>query len=118
MAQNYVGSNNIPLLQANGQFGTRLAGGKDAASPRYIFTQLSTVTEKIFHPDDATLYTPLQDDGQYIEPASYIPVIPMLLVNGATGIGTGWSSQVPPHNPLDIIPVSYTHLTLPTIVGV
>lgn len=103
MAQDYVGSNNIPLLQANGQFGTRLMGGKDAASPRYIFTQLAETTEKIFHPADGPLYTPLKDDGQDIEPVCYLPVIPMLLVNGANGIGTGWSSQVPSHNPLDII---------------
>ena len=103
MAQEYVGSNNISLLRANGQFGTRLLGGKDAASPRYIFTQLSEITDKIFHPDDGPLYTPLKDDGQDIEPTCYLPVIPMLLVNGANGIGTGWSSQVPSHNPVDVI---------------
>lgn len=40
LAQNYVGSNNINLLQPIGQFGTRLHMGKDAASPRYIFTML------------------------------------------------------------------------------
>lgn len=40
LAQNFVGSNNINLLQPIGQFGTRLQGGKDAASPRYIFTKL------------------------------------------------------------------------------
>jgi DNA topoisomerase-2 len=103
MAQNYVGSNNIALLQPNGQFGTRLLGGKDAASPRYIFTQLGSLTEKLFRPEDMPLYEPLKDDGQYIEPKYYLPIIPMLLVNGANGIGTGWSSQVPPHNPIDII---------------
>lgn len=103
MAQNHVGSNNIHLLEPNGQFGTRLMGGKDAASPRYIFTQLSRLTELIFRAVDQPLYTPLEDDGQKIEPAFYTPVIPMLLVNGASGIGTGWSSQIPPHNPLDII---------------
>ena len=43
LAQNYVGSNNMNLLQPIGQFGTRLHGGKDAASPRYIFTQLRYV---------------------------------------------------------------------------
>jgi DNA topoisomerase-2 len=41
LAQNFVGSNNLNLLQPIGQFGTRLHGGKDAASPRYIFTMLS-----------------------------------------------------------------------------
>jgi len=105
MAQDFVGSNNIPLLQANGQFGTRLLGGKDAASPRYIFTQLAETTDKIYHPDDMPLYSPLKDDGQYIEPISYVPVIPMLIVNGANGIGTGWSSQIPSHNPKDVIAV-------------
>ncbi len=103
MAQDFVGSNNIPLLQANGQFGTRLLGGKDAASPRYIFTQLAGITDRIYHPDDMPLYSPLKDEGQFIEPTSYLPVIPMLLVNGANGIGTGWSSQIPPHNPKDVI---------------
>jgi len=103
MAQNYVGSNNIHLLEPNGQFGTRLMGGKDAASPRYVFTQLSNLTEIIYHPADAPLYTHLEDDGQEIEPAFYVPVLPMLLVNGSSGIGTGWSSVVPSYNPADII---------------
>mgnify|MGYP001280121399 CR=1 FL=1 len=103
MAQDYVGSNNINILMPNGQFGTRLMGGKDDASPRYIFTQLNPITEMIFHPSDSELYTYLEDDGQKIEPAFYLPVLPMLLVNGAAGIGTGWSTSIPPFNPLDII---------------
>jgi DNA topoisomerase-2 len=48
MAQNYVGSNNINLLVPNGQFGSRNSGGKDHASARYIFTELSKVTRCIF----------------------------------------------------------------------
>lgn len=103
MAQDFVGSNNINLLMPNGQFGTRLMGGKDAASPRYIFTQLSETSEMLFRPEDAPLYTALEDDGQKIEPVFYVPVLPMLLVNGAAGIGTGWSSTIPSYNPLDII---------------
>jgi DNA topoisomerase-2 len=103
MAQNYVGSNNINLLAPNGQFGTRLLGGKDAASPRYIFTQLATATELIFRPEDAPLYEYLEDDGQSIEPAYYMPVLPMILVNGANGIGTGWSTTIPSYNPKDIV---------------
>jgi len=103
MAQNFIGSNNINLLMPNGQFGTRLMGGKDSASPRYVFTQLAPITELIYHPADAPLYTPLEDDGQKIEPAHYLPVIPMLLVNGGSGIGTGWSTTIPSFNPLEII---------------
>jgi DNA topoisomerase-2 len=103
MAQNYVGSNNINLLSPCGQFGTRLMGGKDAASPRYVFTKLEAVTRCIFHPDDDALLDYLDDDGQSIEPTFYVPIIPMALVNGSEGIGTGWSCSIPSYNPRDII---------------
>jgi DNA topoisomerase II len=103
MAQTFVGSNNIPLLHPAGQFGTRLLGGKDAASPRYIFTRLPQLTRLIFHPDDDALLGQLEDDGQKIEPKHYVPILPMVLVNGAEGIGTGWSSSVPMYNPRDIV---------------
>jgi DNA topoisomerase-2 len=103
MAQNYIGSNNINLLKPNGQFGTRLTGGKDAASPRYVFTQLNEITGHIFHPDDAALYEYMEEDGQTIEPSHYMPVLPMLLVNGSNGIGTGWSTTIHQYNPIDII---------------
>jgi DNA topoisomerase-2 len=103
MAQNFVGSNNLNLLEPIGQFGTRLQGGKDAASPRYIFTNLSSLARTIFHPKDDALLTYLNDDGQSIEPEWYIPVIPMLLVNGGEGIGTGWSTAIPNYNPNDIV---------------
>jgi DNA topoisomerase-2 len=95
MAQNFVGSNNLPLLSPNGQFGTRLAGGKDSASPRYIFTNLTEHARKVFPESDDPLLAAQFDDGLPIEPANYVPVIPTLLVNGVAGIGTGWSTSVP-----------------------
>jgi len=103
MAQNFVGSNNINLLTPSGQFGTRRMGGKDAASPRYIFTKLEPITRAIFHPDDDDLLAYQNEDGLRIEPEYYLPVIPMVLVNGASGIGTGWSCNVVNYNPRDII---------------
>uniref|UniRef100_A0A182VUE5 DNA topoisomerase 2 n=1 Tax=Anopheles minimus TaxID=112268 RepID=A0A182VUE5_9DIPT len=103
LAQNYVGSNNINLLYPGGQFGTRLTGGKDSASPRYIFTMLSALTRSIFHPLDDPLLEYQLDDNQRIEPVWYLPIIPMLLVNGADGIGTGWATKIPNHNPRDVI---------------
>lgn len=103
MASNYCGSNNVNLLTPSGQFGTRRMGGKDAASARYIFTKLEPITRAIFHPDDDKLLNYLKDDGASIEPEHYVPVIPMILVNGADGIGSGWSSSVPNYNPRDII---------------
>jgi len=103
MAQDFVGSNNLALLVPSGQFGTRLMGGKDAASPRYIFTRLANVTRAVFHPADDALLKYLDDDGLSVEPTWYMPVIPMVLVNGADGIGTGWATSVPTYNPRDII---------------
>jgi len=103
MAQSYCGSNNINLLFPSGQFGTRRMGGKDHASARYIFTKLEKITRAIFHPDDDALLTYLNDDGLSIEPEYYMPVIPMVLVNGSDGIGTGWSSTVQKYDPREIV---------------
>ncbi|KAJ3340537.1 DNA topoisomerase 2 [Gonapodya sp. JEL0774] len=103
LAQDFVGSNNISLMEPIGQFGTRAQGGKDAASTRYIFTSLSPVTRKIFHPADDALLNYLVDDGQSIEPEWYMPIIPMVLVNGSDGIGTGWSTLIPNYNPAEIV---------------
>ncbi|WVR06937.1 hypothetical protein IAU60_003973 [Kwoniella sp. DSM 27419] len=103
LAQNFVGSNNINLLSPNGQFGTRLAGGKDAASARYIFTEIPRITRAVFHPADEGLLNYLVEDGMSIEPDYYLPTVPLVLVNGADGIGTGWSTQIPNFNPVDIV---------------
>ena len=89
LAQDYVGSNNLNLLLPNGQYGTRDQGGKDHASARYIFTELSPFSRAIFNPADAPLLTYLKEDNDWIEPEYYMPVIPLVLVNGAEGIGTG-----------------------------
>ena len=99
MAQDFVGSNNIELLAPKGQFGARLQGGSDSASPRYIFTHLSELAFHIFNPLDNPLLEYNEDDGKKIEPHWYIPILPMILVNGSEGIGTGFSTKVPPHDP-------------------
>ncbi|XP_018321367.1 DNA topoisomerase 2 [Agrilus planipennis] len=103
LAQNFVGSNNINLLEPRGQFGTRLKGGKDCASARYIFTKMSPITRLIFHPQDDPLLQHEYDDNQKVEPVWYIPIIPMLLVNGAEGIGTGWMTKIPNYNPRELV---------------
>ena len=103
MAQNFVGSNNINLLEPNGQFGGRLQGGQDSASERYIFTQLNKLTRIIYRQEDDAVLSYNDDDGQMVEPIYYAPAIPMILVNGSKGIGTGFSTDVMPHNPLQII---------------
>ena len=103
LAQNYVGSNNINLFDPNGQFGTRLQGGKDSASERYIFTQLNKITRYIFPQKDDHILKYLDDDGLPVEPIYYAPIIPMILVNGSKGIGTGFSTEILSYNPETII---------------
>jgi len=103
MAQDFVGSNNINLLLPNGQFGTRLQGGKDSASERYIFTQLSPLTRLIYRKEDDPILEYLEDDGFPVEPRFYVPIIPMILVNGGKGIGTGFSTDILSYDPLMLV---------------
>ncbi|XP_029370168.1 DNA topoisomerase 2-beta isoform X4 [Echeneis naucrates] len=103
LAQNFVGSNNVNILQPLGQFGTRINGGKDAASPRYIFTMLSPLAKLLFPAVDSNLLKFLYDDNQKVEPEWYIPIIPLVLVNGAEGIGTGWACKIPNYDPREIV---------------
>jgi DNA topoisomerase-2 len=103
MAQTFVGSNNINLLVPAGQMGSRLLGGSDAASPRYIHTYLEPILKTIIKKEDDPILKRMDDDGLLVEPETYLPVLPLLLVNGALGIGTGYSTTIPPYNPADLV---------------
>jgi DNA topoisomerase-2 len=104
MAQTFLGSgNNLPLLAENGMFGSRHKGGADSAAPRYIHTELNPVVSKLFCKDDFPLLSYLDDDGQKVEPEYYVPIIPLVLVNGTRGIGTGFSTQIPPFHPEKVL---------------
>lgn len=103
LAQNFIGSNNINLLEPIGQFGTRLMGGKDHSSARYIFTKISSVLSKLIKGEDNDILDPQDDDGFPIEPKNYLPVVPICLVNGCEGIGTGFSTNIPSYNLNDLV---------------
>jgi DNA topoisomerase-2 len=103
LAQDFVGSNNLNLFMPNGQFGTRLAGGDDHASPRYIHTELNPLCEFMFPKSDFDVLDYEDDDGTPVEPKWYAPVIPMILVNGANGSGTGFSTTIPCYNPKEVL---------------
>jgi len=111
MAQEFVGSNNINLLAPNGQFGTRLEGGKDSAAPRYIFTALEPIQGTLLSKADDPGLTWLEDDGLQVEPEYYMPVLPLLLINGSDGIGTGYSSKVLSYSPRDLVTALRGRLT-------
>lgn len=103
MAQVFVGANNINLLAPIGQFGTRRMGGKDSASPRYINTYLQPIVDTLFRKEDVPILEEQTEDGSVIEPVYYAPVVPLLVINGSVGIGTGYSTDIPPHNPRDVV---------------
>ena len=103
MAQDFIGSNNMNLLMPNGQFGTRIMGGHDAASSRYIHTELNRMVDLIYPAVDFSLLKYNDDDGILVEPKYYVPIIPMVLVNGMNGIGTGFSTSIPKYDIIDII---------------
>lgn len=64
---------------------------------------MNKVTRAIFHPHDDPLLKHQMDDNQRIEPEYYVPIIPMILVNGTDGIGTGWMTKILNYNPHDIV---------------
>lgn len=97
LAQSHAGSNNANLLEPIGQFGSILSDS--SASPRYIFTKHSTNMKKYLHPDDMRLLKYKEDEDDKLEPEVYLPTLPMWVVNGALGIGTGHSVKILPRNP-------------------
>lgn len=103
LAQDFVGSNNVNILEPSGNFGSRLAGGTDSASPRYIYTRLSPFARALFTTKDDPSLERNTDDDRLIEPKVYCPVVPLILLNGADGIGTGWSTSIPNYNPVDVV---------------
>jgi DNA topoisomerase-2 len=113
MAQNFVGSNNINVLKPIGQFGSRIHMGKDAGAPRYIYTMLEKISTIIYNKDDQGVLKYLDDDGIPVEPEYYVPIIPTVLINGAIGIGTGFSTNIPCYNPKDIAGILKAMLTCP-----
>jgi len=82
MAQDFPGSNNVPLLEAKGAFGSRMSRGDDAANPRYIFTKLSPAARQLFQKDDESVLEYVVDEGQQVEPVFYTPSLPVALLNG------------------------------------
>lgn len=101
MAQGF--SNNLNLLMPEGQFGTRIHGGADASNPRYLFTYLNPMTRVLLDPlDDPLLKLKRGEEQDFIEPEYFVPLLPIVLINGASGIGTGYSTDVPRYNISDI----------------
>lgn len=104
LAQTFVGAQNANLFYPSGQFGTRLDGGdKTVGATRYIFSHLASLTRTLFCAEDDALLQLQDDEGKTVEPVFMAPVIPLLLVNGAKQVGTGYACKVPCFRPEDLI---------------
>jgi DNA topoisomerase-2 len=100
LAQDFTGSNNINLFEPEGQFGSRLS--PEASASRYIYTKLSDSFRQLYKKDDDLILDHKKSDGQKIEPNYYLPILPMVLVNGGLGIGTGYASKILCYNPNEL----------------
>jgi len=112
MASAFVGSNNLPFLYGEGMFGTRNGGMDDAAKPRYILAAVDTISFFIFRKEDEIILKNKEEENYSIEYEYFLPIIPTILINGCVGIGTGWSTDVPKYNPVDIINYIKTWINL------
>lgn len=120
MATRYPGDNNIPYLQNDGQYATRLLGPSEFGADRYIKTHYEPIMKDIFMDIDKPLLEILVCDNNPAEYRHFIPIIHMLSVNGSQGIASGFSTTIPAHNPDDILDYQIawldgTHTTLPPL---
>ena len=97
MAQKF--KNNLPLLEEDGQFGSLRSPEPGAA--RYIGTKLSKNFKLLFK--DFELLEHKKEEGDIIDPHYFLPIIPMVLVNGTSGIAVGFASNILNRNPNDLI---------------
>lgn len=92
MAKSYVGTNNLPLLYPEGNFGTRLM--PEASASRYIFTHKQKYLDLLFRKEYNSVLTKQYFEGELIEPVHYVPVLPLVLINGTVGVSSGYAQKV------------------------
>lgn len=97
MAQSF--KNNLPLFVEFGQFGSLRS--PQAGAPRYIGTKLSDYFRLIYKDNDLLKYK--EEEGYIIEPEYYLPVIPMILINGSPGIAVGFTSKILNRDPKEVV---------------
>lgn len=102
MILQYPGTNNLRFFVPKGMFGTRNDAGEDAGDARYTYCYPEWWFPYIFMQDDVPLLKDVIDEEQHWEPEVYLPVLPLILFNGALGIGTGSSTFIPNCNPVDL----------------
>ena len=101
LARDFCGSNNLPLLYPSGNFGSRLI--PESSASRYIFIRKQNYFSKVILDDDLDILEKQEFEGDEIEPRFFVPTIPLVLINGANGIATGFSSKILQRDTTNII---------------
>ena len=96
LGQNYAGTNNLPLVEKKGNYGTRFSN--EASASRYIFGKGSEYLFKLFKKEDAPILKNQYFEGFKIEPQFYVPTLPVILVNGSEGISSGFAQKILPRD--------------------
>lgn len=96
LAQDYLGTNQIPLLAKKGNFGTRAI--PEASASRYIFAKGSEQLKQLFNEKDKPNLIQQTFEGGKIEPVFYVPDLPVLLVNGNKGVSSGFAQNILPRS--------------------
>ncbi|HKO88274.1 MAG TPA: DNA topoisomerase IV subunit A, partial [Burkholderiales bacterium] len=86
-----------PLIDGEGNFGSR--DGDEAAAYRYTEARLTKFAEVLLGEiDQGTVDFIPNYDGTHEEPVVLPARLPMLLLNGSSGIAVGMATEIPPHN--------------------
>ena len=102
MAQSFVGANNYPLITGNsGGFGTRIR--PVCSANRYTRVSLSEITKHLFLDADNKILEQQFFEGDYIEPKYFMPIFPVLFLNGSTGMSTAYAHNIFPRDPNEVI---------------
>jgi len=94
--------NNVPFLQGIGAFGTKV-GPQDWGAPRYTYLKTNQFTRELIYTDYDIIPMKENYDGSVMEPTHFLPLVPLVLLNGISGIAVGWSTDILPHSLSDII---------------
>ena len=112
MAQDF--SMRVTLVDGQGNFGS--VDGDPPAAMRYTESRLAKVSENLLRDIDKNTvdFIPNYDETQ--EEPSVLPAeYPNLLVNGAGGIAVGMATNIPPHNPTEVIDACMAYIQNPQI---
>ena len=110
--------NNVPLLEGIGAFGTRV-GPDSWGAPRYTYVKRHAVAQALLYPDLDLVPQKPNYDGSVLEPVNFLPLIPLVLLNGVSGIAVGWSTDILPHSLeslIDTVVAAIDQKPLPVLV--